>query len=76
MFWKPHKKLSAEFEGNKAVRTNGKPFCLASWNGASVRSSLCSWKFLRSGPQFTLLEKMVFTLWEKALKEKSNIMSG
>lgn len=41
-----------------------------------VRSSLCSWRFLRSGPPFMLLRKMVFTLWEKALKEKSNIMSG
>lgn len=38
MFWKPHKKLSAEFEGNKTVRTNGTPFCLVPWNVACIRA--------------------------------------
>lgn len=34
MCWKPHEKLSAAFEGNKTVRTNGTPFCLVPWNVA------------------------------------------
>ena len=67
MFWKPHKKLSAEFEGNKTVRTNGKPFSLALQNGACICAFLSvrleGWKRLKFGPWFMLLRQMVFQLF-------------
>lgn len=43
MFWKPHQKLGAEFEGNKTVRTNGKPFSLAPWNVVCICAFLSVW---------------------------------
>lgn len=75
MFWKPHKKLSAALEGNKTARTNGRPFCLAPRSGACIRGCLSVWLGASqtwSSVYVTLANGPPVTLWEKALKDKSN----
>ena len=75
MFWKPHKKLSEAFKGNKTVRTNGKPFGLALWNVARICAFLSvqlETSQIWSSVYVSRVNGALVILWKKALMEKSN----